>query len=68
MLANASEPKMYNKAIASPDTSEWLAACEEKMQTWKDLDVYNVIFWLKGCKVIGSKWFFHVKQGSNSSI
>jgi hypothetical protein len=59
---------MYNKAMASPDTPEWLAACKEEMQTWKDLDVYNIIPQPKGRKVIGSKWVFHVKQGPNRSI
>jgi len=32
-LADAAEPKMYNEAMASPDTSEWLTACEEEMWT-----------------------------------
>ena len=28
---------------ASPDAAEWLAACQEEMRTWKDLDVYDVV-------------------------
>src|SRR6266851_1053548 len=39
----ASELKMYDEAIASPDATEWLAACEEEMWTWKNLDVYDVV-------------------------
>jgi len=68
VLTDASEPKSYDQAMASPDVAEWLAACEEEMQTWKDLEVYDVVPWLKGRKIIGSKWVFHVKQGPDGSI
>jgi hypothetical protein len=39
----APELKMYDEAIASPDATEWLAACKEEMQTWKNLDIYDVV-------------------------
>jgi hypothetical protein len=68
MLANASEPKTYNEAMASQDAIEWLAACEEEMWTWKDLDIYDVVPWPKGCKVIGSKWVFRIKRGPDGTI
>jgi len=29
--------------MASLDAAEWLAACEEEMQTWKNLDIYDVV-------------------------
>jgi hypothetical protein len=67
-LTDAAEPKTYNEAMASPDASEWLAACEEEMQTWKDLEVYNIVPRPKGCKVIRSKWVFRIKWGPNGSI
>ncbi len=54
--------------MASPDATEWLAACEEEMQTWKDLKVYDVVSWPKGRKIIRSKWVFHIKQGPDRSI
>jgi hypothetical protein len=54
--------------MASPDTAEWLAACEEEMWTWKDLDVYDVVPRPKGRKIIGSKWVFRIKWGPDSSI
>ena len=60
--------KTYDEAMASSDAAEWLATCKEKMQTWKDLDVYDIIPQLKGHKVIGSKWVFRVKQGPDSTI
>ncbi len=59
--AETPEPKTYDEAMASPDTIEWLVACEDKMQTWKQLDMYNVVPWPKGRKIVGSKWVFHVK-------
>jgi hypothetical protein len=67
-LANALEPKLYNEAMASPDAAKWLAMCKEEMCMWKDLDVYDVVPQLKGCKVIGSKWVFHIKWGPDGSI
>jgi hypothetical protein len=59
---------MYDEAMASLDAAEWLAACEEEMQTWKNLDVYNIVPQPKGWKVIGSKWVFHVKRSPDGSI
>jgi hypothetical protein len=67
-LTNASEPKTYNEAMASQDAVKWLATCKEEMQTWKDLDVYDVVLQPKGHKVIGSKWVFCIKQGPDGSI
>ena len=66
--AEAPKPKTYDKAMASLDAAEWLAACEEEMRTWKYLDIYNVVPQPKGQKVIGSKWVFCVKQGPNGTI
>jgi hypothetical protein len=54
--------------VASPDAAKWLAMCKEEMWTWKELDVYNIIPQLKGYKIIGSKWVFHIKQGPDGSI
>jgi len=62
------EPKTYNKAMASPDAAEWLAACNNKMCTWKHLDMYNVIPQPKGCKIMGSKWVFCIKQGPDRTV
>ncbi len=54
--------------MASPDADKWLAAYEEKIWTWKNLDIYDVVPQPKGQKVIGSKWVFCVKQGPNGTI
>jgi hypothetical protein len=54
--------------MAGPDALEWLAACEEEMRTFKEMDVYDVVLCPKGHKVIGSKWVFRVKQGPDGSI
>jgi hypothetical protein len=37
------EPRIYNKAIANPDATEWLAAYHEEMHTWKNLDMYDIV-------------------------
>jgi hypothetical protein len=66
--AEAPEPKTYNEVMASLDAVKWLVACEDKMQTWKNLDVYEIVPQPKGQKVIRSKWVFHVKRGPNRSI
>jgi hypothetical protein len=54
--------------MASPDAVKWLTACEDEMCTWKNLDVYNIVPQLKGQKVVGSKWVFHVKHSPDGSI
>ena len=67
-LADTSEPKSYDEAMASLDAAEWLATCEEEMWTWKELDVYDIVPRPKGRKIIGSKWVFRVKRGPDGSI
>jgi len=62
------KPKTYDKAMASPDTAKWLMACNDEMQTWKHLDMYDIIPQPKGQKIVGSKWVFHVKRGPDGSI
>ena len=66
--ADTPEPKTYDKAMASPNAIKWLAACEDEMRTWKQLNVYNVIPRPKGQKIVSSKWVFHVKQGPDGTI
>jgi len=66
--AKAPELKTYNEAMASPDAVKWLTAYEDKMCTWKNLDVYDIVPQPKGQKVIGSKWVFCIKRGPDGSI
>ena len=54
--------------MASSNAVEWLAACEEEIRTWKDLDVYDIVPRPKGRKIIGSKWVFRVKRGPDGTI
>ena len=66
--AEAPKPKIYDEAMASLNTGEWLAACEKKMHTWQNLDVYDIIPRLKGHRIVGSKWVFHIKHGPDGSV
>jgi hypothetical protein len=66
--AKIPEPKTYNEAMSSLDAAEWLTACEDKMRTWKHLDVYDIVPWPKGWKIVGSKWVFCVKWGPDGTI
>jgi len=66
--AEAPEPKTYDEAMASSNAVKWLATCKEEMRTWKDLDIYDIIPWPKGHKIIGSKWVFCIKWGPDGTI
>ena len=52
-VANSPEPKTHAEAMTSPDALEWLAACEEDMGMFKEMDNFNVIPQSKDRKAIG---------------
>ena len=66
--ADAPEPKTYAEAIASPDALTWLTMYKEEMRMFKNMDIYDIVPWPKGHKIIGSKWVFRIKWGPDSSI
>jgi hypothetical protein len=54
--------------MACPDVAQWEAACEDEIRSFQRLGVYKVVPRPKDRKVVGSKWVFKVKTGSDGQI
>ncbi len=63
-----SDPHTYAQAMACPDAAEWELACDDKQHTFECMGVYEVVPCPKGCKVVGSRWVFHIKHGPDGTI
>jgi len=62
------DPQTYKEAMAHSDAAEWDTACEDEIRNFQQIGVYNVVPWLKGRKVVGSKWVLHIKRGPDSQV
>jgi hypothetical protein len=62
------DPKTYMKAIARPDAEKWELACEDKLHSFHNMDVYKLVPQLWDRKVVGSKWVLHRKFTHDGSI
>jgi reverse transcriptase-like protein/Pol polyprotein/gag-pre-integrase-like protein/integrase-like protein len=63
-----SDPQTYAQAMARSDAAEWELACNDKHYAFEHMGIYEVISRLKGWKVVGSKWVFHIKCGPDGAI
>jgi len=54
--------------MARSDAAEWDAACEDKIQNFQQMGVYDVVPWPKGRKVVGSKWVLRIKHGPDGQV
>jgi hypothetical protein len=54
--------------MAHSDAAEWKLACNNEHCTFEHMGIYKVIPCLKGQKVVGSKWVFHIKHGPDGAI
>ncbi|THH12524.1 hypothetical protein EW146_g7607 [Bondarzewia mesenterica] len=65
---SSGNPLTFAAAMASGNAAEWLAACQEEMQSFEKLEVYQEVIRPRDRKVIGSKWVFRIKRGANGDI
>ncbi len=62
------DPLTYVEAMRRSDAVQWEMACEQERKVFEGMGVYSVVPYLQGCKVIGSKWVFHIKHGPNGTV
>jgi hypothetical protein len=62
------EPKLFCKAMSSPDTDKWYKAAAAEMQAHLKSSTWELVKLPAGQKAIGSKWVFKVKRNANSSV
>jgi reverse transcriptase-like protein len=61
-------PQTYAKAMRWTDVVQWEMACEQEKRAFKGMGVYSVVPRPQGCKVVGSKWVFHIKCGPDGTV
>ena len=59
---------IYKEAIARFDNFKWIKAMESEMKSLSDSDVWDIIPLPTGKKVVGSKWAFKIKTGTDGNI
>ena len=62
------EPLTYNDAVERPDANLWLAAMAIKLNTFKEISLYQEVEAPPDHKIIDSKWVFKIKCGPNGEI
>ena len=69
MIAHDEEkPKTIQDALFGPTSKEWIKAMEEKMNSMKSNQVWDLVDLLLGRKTIGNKWVLKIKCKENGTI
>ncbi|CAI7737784.1 unnamed protein product [Closterium sp. NIES-54] len=59
-------PRSYAKAITGPYSSQWQAAMDAEMASWKSTDTYVEEVPPPGANIVDGMWIFRVKRPSGS--
>ncbi|KAK8934281.1 hypothetical protein KSP39_PZI015017 [Platanthera zijinensis] len=60
----SSDPKSYKEAIESKESSQWMAAIEEEIESLHKNKTWELVYLPKGAKAISSKWIFRKESTS----
>ena len=61
-------PSSYQDAIVTPESSHWVAAMQEELNSLSDNKTFTLTAPPKGAHVIGGRWVFSVKPGTNNEV
>ena len=64
----ACSPTSYQEATAGPNKEHWKAAMQTEMMSLKENDVWDLVKLPADKKVVGSKWVYKVKTGTDGSV
>ena len=62
------EPKSYNEAITSPQSSHWMKAMKTEIEAITRLGTYRMTRIPSGRKPIGCKWVYKIKWHPNGTV
>jgi len=62
------DPLTYEEAMSCPDAAEWLAACTEELETFKQMEVYEEVDQPCERRTVSSKGIFCIKHGLEGKI
>ena len=58
-------PRNYKEAVTSDEKEQWVLAMDEELDALKESDTYESVQLPAGKSLIGSRWVYSVKLGSN---
>ena len=68
MLLDHDEPKNYEEAMMSPDSTKWLEAMKSEMRSMYENRVWTLIDLPIDRQAIDIKWIFKRKTDADSSV
>ncbi|GBN68868.1 Retrovirus-related Pol polyprotein from transposon TNT 1-94 [Araneus ventricosus] len=68
LLAEHAEPDTYKEAIASKESSEWLAAMKEEMDSLEANNTWKLVNLPQDRKAIGSRWVYKIKKNADGTV
>ncbi|GBN79837.1 Retrovirus-related Pol polyprotein from transposon TNT 1-94 [Araneus ventricosus] len=68
LLAEHAEPDTYKEAIASKESSEWLAAMKEEMDSLEANNIWELVNLPQDRKAIGSRWVYKIKKNADGTV
>ncbi|KAK8936753.1 hypothetical protein KSP39_PZI011993 [Platanthera zijinensis] len=61
----SSDPRSFKEAIESNESSQWMAAMEEEIESLHKNKTWELVYLPKGAKAISSKWVFRKKESTS---
>ncbi|GBM04436.1 Retrovirus-related Pol polyprotein from transposon TNT 1-94 [Araneus ventricosus] len=68
LLAEHAEPDTYKETIASKESSEWLAAMKEDMDSLEANNTWELVNLPQDRKAIGSRWVYKIKKNADGTF
>ena len=62
-IEEVAEPKSYSEAISCANSSKWLVAMQEEVESLHKNDTWDLVKLPKGKRVITCKWIYKKKDG-----
>jgi transposase InsO family protein len=62
------EPKSFKQAMGSPESSLWMEAMQEELNSMKKNNVWELVNLPNNRKTIGSKWIFKRKRNASGLV
>ena len=67
-IGDTSDPTTYKEAITSPQSSFWMDAMNDEMNSMSQNEVWSLVELPKGCRPIGCKCVFKTKQDAKGQV
>jgi hypothetical protein len=65
-MSNA--PNTYHQALASPDSSNWLSACEAEISMMLQLHVWDEVPHMPDQEILTCRWVFALKRNQEGGV